>query len=434
MLPTQRLKKKPHQKSRNGCINCKLRKVKTFQCDESQPRCTNCDRFRLDCRYRNLRQSVSVSPSTVVPQVDTEPAHVAPARRKRGRPRKDWTSQGLASETHIQLESSQPLLSPDTELNITQAELLHQFITCTGPNLGGSDDPNHPIVKFWSRNATLLAISHPYLLHLSLSFAAYHLAFLASETEPSKAHHTLLARHHFSVGLTQANEALSSIDTSTCGSLYVSTILVCFCSFAAGPSGPDDLFVCSAGGTSSHKWLPLARGARLIRQLYDESVLFSGLTEPFGSNSGVPPEDPRPTCVCKGFARVDWTDPVARLHDLVMSTATSSNDVYADSLRMLAAIYEVTFGDKDGSAKAPLHYKAVLIWIYLMDDAFIECLQRKDPIALLLLAYYAPLIKTLKREWFLHSWAEHILQASEMYITDDYADFLQWPAAAVRSI
>ncbi|EXL66271.1 hypothetical protein FOPG_17547 [Fusarium oxysporum f. sp. conglutinans race 2 54008] len=221
MLPTQRLKKKPHQKSRNGCINCKLRKVKTFQCDESQPRCTNCDRFRLDCRYRNLRQSVSVSPPTVVPQVDTEPAHVAPARRKRGRPRKDWTSQGLASETHIQPESSQPLLSSDTELNITQAELLHQFITCTGPNLGGSDDPNHPIVKFWSRNATLLAISHPYLLHLSLSLAAYHLAFLASETEPSKAHHTLLARHHFSVGLTQANEALSSIDTSTCGSLYM---------------------------------------------------------------------------------------------------------------------------------------------------------------------------------------------------------------------
>ncbi|KAF5981095.1 6-hydroxy-D-nicotine oxidase [Fusarium coicis] len=37
---------------------------------------------------------------------------------------------------------------PETEpeLNMAQAELLRQFIIFTGPNLGGSDDPNHPIV------------------------------------------------------------------------------------------------------------------------------------------------------------------------------------------------------------------------------------------------------------------------------------------------
>ncbi|EWZ29379.1 uncharacterized protein FOBCDRAFT_277031 [Fusarium oxysporum Fo47] len=423
MLPNQRLKKKPHQKSRNGCINCKLRKVKVGHL--VHPRIPI-----LTTRHSSV---TSLSPGV---QIATDFAWIVVIGifGKAYPYRHQQLFFKLTQSRTRRLSKTQALLSSDTELNIAQAELLHQFITCTGPNLGGSDDLNHPIVKFWSRNATLLAISYPYLLHLSLSLAAYHLAFLASETEPSKARYTVLARHHFSVGLTQANEALSAIDKSTCGSLYVSTILVCFCSFAAGPSGPDDLFVCSAGGKSSHKWLPLARGARLIRELYDESVLFSGLTEPFGSNSGIPPEDPRPTCVCRGFVRVDWTGPVARLHDLVMSTATSSNGVYVDSLQMLTAIYEVTFGDNDGSVKAPLHHKAVLIWIYLMDGSFVECLQRKDPIALLLLAYYAPLIKTLKRDWFLHGWAEHILRASEMFITDDYADFLQWPAAAVRSI
>ncbi|KAH7186593.1 hypothetical protein DER44DRAFT_737314 [Fusarium oxysporum] len=430
MLPSQRLKKKPHQKSKNGCLNCKQRKVK---CDEAQPKCANCNRFRLDCHYQNIRQNIAALPPIAVPQADTEPTPVAPARRKRGRPRKDWTTRGLASETPVQSEPSQGLLPSDAELNITQAELLHQFITRTGPNLGGSDDPNHPIVQFWSRNATLLAISHPYLLHLCLSLAAYHLAFLAPEPEPSKARHAALARHHFSVGLTQANEALSIIDASTCGNLYVSTILVCFCSFAAGPSGPDDLFVCSAEDKSSHKWHPLAHGARLIRELYDESVLFSGLTEPLGRRNP-PPEDPRPTCVCQGFVRVDWTDPLARLHDLVISTETPSDTVYVRSLQMLTAIYEGTFGDREGCVKTPLRHKAVLIWVYMMEDAFIERLQRKKAIALLLLAYYAPLIKTMKREWFLHGWAEHILRASEMYITDDYIDFLQWPAEAVRSI
>ncbi|KAJ9419806.1 6-hydroxy-D-nicotine oxidase [Fusarium oxysporum] len=425
MLPSQRLKKKPHQKSKNGCVNCKQRKVKVGLLVRSNIpilSIRHAVRFHLDCRYLDIGQKIA----TLLAEVDTEPTPVAPSRRKRGRPRKDW-SQALAPN------SEHALLPSDAELNMAQAELLHQFITCTGPDLGGSDDPNHPIVQFWARNATLLAISHPYLLRLCLCLAAHHLAFLTSETEPNKARYATLARHHFSVGLTEANEALSAINTSTCGSLYVATILVCFCSFAAGPSGPDDLFICSAGGTSSHKWLPLARGARLIRELYDESVLFSGLTAPLGSNS-VPPSDPRPTCVCEGFIRVNWIDPVARVRDLVMSASTPRNDVYVRSLHTLANIYEATFGDEQGCVKTPLHNKVVLIWLYMMEDDFTAFLQEKDAVALLLLAYYAPLVKTMKRSWFLHGWAEHIIRVSNIYISDDYAHLLQWPAEAVRSI
>lgn len=317
---------------------------------------------------------------------------------------------------------------------MTQAKLLYHFTTCTGPSLGGSDDPNHPIVKFWARNAMLLALSHPYLLRLCLSLAAYHLAFLASESESDKRrHHIAVARHHFSVGLAETNDALANINASTCGSLYTSTILVCFCSFAAGPRGPDDLFVCSVGSKSSPKWLPLARGTRLIRQLYQEEVLFSGPTEPLGVRSA-PPDDPRPTCVCQGLVRIDWINPIERLRALIASSATPHNHVYVSSLNTLSAIYEGTFGDDEGHVKCPLFYKLPLVWIYMMEDPFVECLQKRDAIALLLLAYYAPLIKTMKREWFLHGWAEHIIEICRKYITHDFVDFLQWPSQAIEAI
>jgi len=39
-------RKKPHSKSRNGCVTCKLRRIK---CDETQPACLNCSRSRRDC-------------------------------------------------------------------------------------------------------------------------------------------------------------------------------------------------------------------------------------------------------------------------------------------------------------------------------------------------------------------------------------------------
>ncbi|KAF5686021.1 C6 finger domain-containing protein [Fusarium circinatum] len=316
---------------------------------------------------------------------------------------------------------------------MTQAELLRQFIIFTGPNLGGSDDPNHPIVQFWSRDATLLAASYPYLLHLCLSPAAYHLAYLASNTPLKRSRYIALAKDHFSIGLIQTNEALSQIDASNCGSLYVSTVLVCFCVFAAGPTGSDDLFVCPANGNSPHNSLSLARGTRLIRQLFEEKVLFSGLTEALGSGKA-PPDNPRPTYICEGFARVDWVGPVETLRHVIVSDSHPRNEDYVRSLETIANIYEATFGNADGSIKCPLHFKSVLIWVYMMEDAFIDCLQTKDSIALLILAYYAPLVQAMKRAWFIHGRAEHILFVCNKYIAKDYSDFLQWPTEAVRAI
>ncbi|KAI7763959.1 hypothetical protein LZL87_006341 [Fusarium oxysporum] len=345
MLPSQRSKKKFHHKSKSGCSN-------------------------------------------FVPASSPTTAPMAPVRPGRGRPRKNWSCQAQDSSLRSYLQS-EPNESPqppetETELNMAQAELLRQFIIFTGPNLGGSDDPNHPIVQFWSRDATLLAASYPYLLHLCLSLAAYHLAFLASNNSLKRSRYIALAKDHFSIGLIQTNEALSQIDASNCGSLSLS----------------------------------LARGTRLIRQLFEEKVLFSGLTEALGSGKA-PPDDPRPTYICEGFARVDWTVSVGKLRDLIVSDALPRNDVFVRSLETLTNIYEATFGSEDGCIKCPLHYKMVLIWVYMMEDTFIDCLQTKDPVALLLLAYYSPLVQTVKRAWFLHGWADHILL---------------WPTEAVRVI
>lgn len=42
------LQRKPHTKSRNGCIPCKRRKIK---CSEERPQCTSCSYRGTDCRY-----------------------------------------------------------------------------------------------------------------------------------------------------------------------------------------------------------------------------------------------------------------------------------------------------------------------------------------------------------------------------------------------
>jgi hypothetical protein len=177
----------------------------------------------------------------------------------------------------------------------------------------------------------------------------------------------------------------------------------------------------------------LACGTRLIRQLFEGKILFSGLTEVL-CNVKVPLDDPRPTYICEGFARVDWAGPVEKLRSLIVSCSHLRKEDFARSLETIASIYEATFGNADGSIKWPLHYKRVLIWVYMMEYTFIDCLQSKDSIALLILAYYAPLVQTMKRAWFIHGLADHILFVCDKYIAHDYSDFLQWPKEAVKAI
>ncbi|KAM7182762.1 hypothetical protein V8F33_014041 [Rhypophila sp. PSN 637] len=52
--------RRPHQKSKNGCNQCKNRRIK---CDELKPRCTRCSKGDLLCRYPDNTSSGEPSPS-----------------------------------------------------------------------------------------------------------------------------------------------------------------------------------------------------------------------------------------------------------------------------------------------------------------------------------------------------------------------------------
>lgn len=448
--------KRTHRKSRAGCAPCKLRKVKVnapqhqpnpgplrrvlnsshSQCDESRPECANCARFSLPCSFSAPAGIAPTGPDTTTRPSEANPVSQLPylPRRGRGRPRKDWAA-GYAGKPLQPQSQSQPQTvppsNPDISLNVAQAELLHQFITCTGPSLASPDDD--PIAQFWTRNVTPIGLSNPSVLHLCLSLAAYHLTYKTEEPGHARCHYQDLAKRHFDLGLVQANEALAAISASNCGAVYLSTMLVCFCSFAAGPTGSGDLLLCHLDNASPYQWLTLARGARLLRQLYDSDVLFAGLMEPLGP-AGAQPEDSRPTCVCEGFARVDWVQPIKRLRSLVAEQHGPDSEVYVSSFDIIAQMYEATFGDEDGCVKCSMIYKMILIWPYMIDDSFLACLQRMDSVALMLVAFYAPLLKTMKRCWYIDGWAEHILTQLQPKLTDGFSDLLQWLIDAIKVI
>ncbi|KAL2831033.1 hypothetical protein BJY01DRAFT_226789 [Aspergillus pseudoustus] len=458
-------RRRPHKKSKNGCLVCRERKIK---CDELKPRCTNCIRFEVPCSF-DLEPPKPVGPSP------TEPV-AGLTKRGRGRPRKQW---GLALgrlETQPQplpLPQSQPQVpgpssgsrsptalgpSPPGErspsrssapslphlnepastscrsLNVADIELLLHFTTHTGPAFASPNDTSTAL--FWSRNVPQIGLSCHTVLHLILAVSGHHLAYLATTSGENnkntnterRTRYAHLAQTHGSLGLAGVTKALATIDASNCGAIYTAALLVSYCTFASGPSGPDDLLVCNVGNgeAAPHRWMSVVQGVRLIAETFEPSVLYAGLVAPLRPREGEP-STKIPAYMEEGYPRIEWEEPLHRLRDLITSRNEPNTTIYLGNYEQIEAIYEATYGKPDGTFDVGTRNKFIFIWLYVMADDYVACLQRREPISLLLLAYYALLLTTLKRDWYIHCWPRHILSRIREILHEDYLEWLVWP-------
>jgi hypothetical protein len=285
---------------------------------------------------------------------------------------------------------------------------------------------------FWSSNVPQLGLKHHFVMHLILAIAAHHLAYL-QVNKPSAKHYTLLALKHASKGLKGFTAAITSPRDSNCGALYVSAILVCYCTFAGGPTGPGDLLICNIDGGAAGTPRLLIQGVGIIREMIDPTTLFSGHLEPLGlATTNVSKNQiSEPTYKREGFPRIDWEDPLQKLREAITARGGSGMPAYLDALEELAAIYHATYGDSHGVYTGADKNSHIFGWLYRLQAPFRDCLLRKEPVALLLLAYYAVLFKTTERCWYMDCWMEHLILTINTLIRGDLAFCMQWPIAQI---
>ncbi|KAL2843347.1 hypothetical protein BJY01DRAFT_248635 [Aspergillus pseudoustus] len=422
--------RRPHTKSRNGCSMCKLRKVK---CTEERPTCKSCTRFGLACSLGPLDGQPVVSEGS------------SPSlRRGRGRPRNDWISTGASQAKQNTPKgapgghsspSSDGALDSTCPWDTSVAELLLHFVSSTSCSFAASEGPDDPMQKFWSFNVPQLGLTHHFVMHLILAIAGHHLAYLRAN-EPSAKHYNLLATSHASKGLSGFTAALANPNPGNCGALYVSAILVCYCTFAGGPTAPGDLLVCSVGGDSGDGTSRLLiQGVRIIREMVDPTTLFSGLLEPLRSAIAnvSKNQNSEPTCKRNGFPRIEWEGPLEHLREVVVTTGGIDMPAHIHALDGLVVIYHAAYGDRDGVYTGPDLNSHIFGWLYRLRAPFLDCLHRNEPVSLLILAYYAVLFKTTEKCWYMDGWMEHLILAIKNVIGPDFACWMQWPIAQISN-
>ncbi|KAM0552029.1 hypothetical protein ACHAPJ_008139 [Fusarium lateritium] len=305
-------------------------------------------------------------------------------------------------------------------------------MTHTSRTLHDADDPAASIASFWARNVPQIGLSYHFVLHMMYSLAGYHLVYLEPKGTERYSQNLALAAHHSELGLAEMNKTLTNLNEINCGALYVAAVLVCYCTFAAGPTGPGDLLICIVDDAAAQRWLPLIHGVRLIRQSIEPATLFTGLMSPLGGGADPEIEDRRPEYLVKGFSHIDWIGPLEKLRLWIASHENPDTALYLRVHKSLCDVYEANYGNANGAFEGSMTNKLVFGWLYRMQDLFVGCLQRKAPQALLLLAYYVPLFQTMKRCWYMDGWAAHLLDNIRGFLSPDLLGWLDWPIEVSR--
>ncbi|KAK2684590.1 hypothetical protein QWA68_016644 [Fusarium oxysporum] len=226
--------------------------------------------------------------------------------------------------------------------------------------------------------------------------------------------------------------ALSNLNEQNCGALYLASSLLCFCTLAAGPTGPNDLLVCITEDVRSTVCVPMIRGVRLIRQLFPLETLFAGLMAPMNIAVTLSTHW-RPRWMEAGLPCLDWEEAVNNLRTLVMSHHADNDTSRVNALNQLEGIYEALYGKKNGNVSIDPDpaSRFVLTWLYRIDDKFIENLQRRDSDNLLMLAHWAPLLSNYRDEWFFVGWTEQLVLAVRALLPEHLVAWMQWPLEAI---
>ncbi|KAF7542006.1 hypothetical protein G7054_g130 [Neopestalotiopsis clavispora] len=374
--------RRSHKKSRNGCRYCKQRRIK---CDETKPTCGNCARSSVLCDYS--------------PKGDNAQPIVS---RGRGRPRKDWTAITGVRSGDVSASSSSttspwpappsepsqlPLYAPlHLQWGIEDMQLFYHYMTAVAVDSGAD--------QLWQHQLPRIAFQHHTILHLLLAIAALHL----SRSEPGRSAELIAqAEAHMNVSLRRVTQDLSNLDEQNCAELYITTILICTYTFAKKP-GPRNLLVVAEGHESA--WWELFRGVRVIVDRIGISTIHARLAQDTGTHdtaqSGTQSGPQRETTI-NIATPLDWESALDSLVCLLEQAPSDRKNIYQDTFNMLKWCYHGTFGMMGRPhVLATPKYETIMAWLYVLDDKYVDMLKDNDPLAMLLLAYFAVLLQTLE--------------------------------------
>ncbi|KAF7890273.1 hypothetical protein EAF00_008588 [Botryotinia globosa] len=391
--------RRSHKKSRKGCTACKQKHLK---CDERHPKCGNCQDRWMTCIYLWEEKPPSSTPTRESPQ-QISGAH----------------SQSIVSSPGAPLS---PFHMPQV-YNIEALKLLHHYTT----NVYDSLSTIIPQQKVWQTSVVQIATRNDFLLRGILSLSALHIALDDCENPQIM---VAEAAHHQNAALVEYRRLINTGDVSPesqrAAFLFSAFLAMCgFCFIRAdgkllesnkGDRGIDEFLACAN----------LVRGMFGLHTLWQQNIFCDEL---YATTRSGPPTNLYPDI------GGDITMELRALSDLVTrceaETCTKTSKICQDAVQQLLYSFEIIRKiTVDRGSTSPI--TAGLMWPGVIPRDYLILLTQRNPLAVLILAYFGVLLHRLDSFWFFRGWGKHLVETSAYILGDSYADLLAFPKASVR--
>ncbi|CAI7614678.1 unnamed protein product [Penicillium palitans] len=375
--------RRAHTKSRQGCDQCKRRRVK---CDEKGPPCSNCISRELSCTYlRAPPRPDSRTSETPAPLAIIDPTPLRPR------------IPNLAA-------SFSPTIS-----GVRDLELMHKFSTETFMSLCSSNSEHY----VWQIAIPRLALQYDFLMNGILALGALHIAATVEPPESLVYIDTALQYHNLTFAPYRA--AVDSINPLNCEAALAQSIITTVIGIALPR-------VTAARGENSSITenivvvFELLQGVRKIHHIgasWIKLELFSRRKNHWDPESVSLDSDTRAA--------------LERLGTLNDETLASIDPIQ-HRVNKDAILYLRHFSTRVADSVDPAN---VLAWLAMIDKEFVDNVRRRQPLALLILMHWAVLLGELDGQ---HWWARDSGRALISELLDvlhpgdmEWANALAWP-------
>lgn len=431
-IAVRKRRHREHHNSRNGCLQCKARKVKVvlhvpdlpvhggcspsvLQCDEEKPKCRSCTRRATSCTYTNntgLNQLARAAQVTS-PYNNPERGPVfAPPRYNDGHG--GFTPDG---DHVLQPDSPLPVAQPPSSplaLNMDHLQLLHHFIAVTSHTLGD---------EAWKLAIPQVALSHHFLMHSILALAALHIAYLGPEPRLS---YWEMADMHHDRALNLQQEAMAKPNPDNADALFAFSLSVIY--FALGSSIDSNSLESEEPLADVITCISKIRGIRYVlphvQQWVEEGALAPLL--PF-----------HPGNVKTNHSLNDHdTDRYLQKVLVLCSTGFDMNktnevediEQYAAAASILRVCLLQAEPVPDGAPRKP----QIWHWASRLTPEFLQRLGKLHPIPLVLVAHWCVILAQIPQEWWIHGWVDHIMARVHRHLPEEYHEWLDWPTKKIK--
>ncbi|KAF1968490.1 putative C6 finger domain protein [Bimuria novae-zelandiae CBS 107.79] len=368
------MKRRSHKKSRGGCLQCKRRDVK---CDEQRPACRLYVVSNQTCSFQNAAtsqtSSVNGHSSTVS---DTSP---------NGHTETEQHSADIFP--HI---TSQPDPALENAINLEHMELLLNFISTKDLFSLSRDREIHQ--KSLSISDILdTGLRYPYLLHQLFAFSARHLATIRPSRAGSYLHQAITLQTR---AVVLFNTSYTPITQETC-------VPILLFSTALGHHVlTDTLSKRDAEDLASFikhfvQCLETLKGVFIIfreaRPFWEKSVL-SDILSRSSSLTSRPPVGAH----CQGVKKLVEASP---------NLNTDEKRACQEAIRILQIGYDAISSEHEEPGN---QYQMLFLWCILVPREFIALIAAKNTEAMVVLGYYARLLRYGRAMWQVEDAGDYI--------------------------